>query len=136
MTEKRIGLTSIDVPLLLVFSLIGFIGWLTFTGINERYKIRDEIQNQITQCKQEYNTILQKNNETIDSLKRTVEKLVDTQKQISSNIWTRQEHAIWCYEAESKNKDFKCPNFEEIKKRIKSSIDFESMNSMSPIIPR
>lgn len=111
---------------MVVISIIGFTGWLVSTSIQEKYSIKQEIKDAIilyaerheqmdARREAQHDAIEAKHIELLEKLSVLTERLKTNQNYVLQNIWTKQDHLLWCYEVEKRNPNFKCPPYEMLK---------------------
>lgn len=105
--ERRnswIDVRNLSVPAVTVVAIVGFFIWLGAVGVNERYKIRDETKQGLDHIRIE-----------IMQIQNNLDRCREYQQIILDNIWTKQDHNVWCRETELQNQGWKCPSYEFLK---------------------
>lgn len=102
--EEHTDIRNVTVPLIFIFSIVGFFMWTTYIVMSEKSKLKDDIENDLGSLQNKVN----EDRASIITLK-------ERQQYVLENIWTKQDHTIWCYELQRQNPSITCPAHESTK---------------------
>ena len=132
---------KITVNVFTVVSIVGFFMGITYLGVTERQKIREEFRQEIKvslgETKREFQEIKKElqvdlkaikeddhsHHNKLDDLENKMRNMLNLMKQFAGEhellldeAWTKNDLALWCYEVQKKNENFQCPDYEELKR--------------------
>lgn len=97
--EKYLDGRYIHLPLIVITSIIAFFMWITWEAVNERNRIDNSIERVKVM---------------VENLTKSMSTILPILQRSLHDGWDSRDHQLWCYQAQEKNPNWKCPEMSSL----------------------
>lgn len=113
---RVLDVTSLSNPVVTTVSIVLFFIWATNKVLQEKYDFIKEVNDRAISMEDKLSGEYNQLNSLVEMLVQKTNTLTYRQNFVLSNLWSKRDHMLWCGEAEKINKDFKCLDYDALKR--------------------